>query len=160
MFTNTNSACSSAFIMYVTKLSTCPNLMSKYIWLKGTVSPDYKLYLSKRGMKWIGLGRGYCSGQKMPESWGRHSEALGNLGSRNLEGGRIGERVEKGEVSLQATWDRGGWILSQQGGFQVSREGLERGGKGRKGESARGDKKQGECAMYIVICVHVYNECL
>jgi hypothetical protein len=34
---------------------------------------------------------------------GRLSEALGNLGSGNLEGGGIGERVEKGEVSLQAT---------------------------------------------------------
>jgi hypothetical protein len=44
-----------------------------------------------------------CSGQKMPDSCGRHSEALGNLGSGNLEGGGTGERVEKGEVSLQAT---------------------------------------------------------
>jgi hypothetical protein len=33
----------------------------------------------------------------------RHSEALDNLGSGNLEEGGIGERVEKGEVSLQAT---------------------------------------------------------
>jgi hypothetical protein len=39
----------------------------------------------------------------MPDSEGRLSEALGNLGSGNLEGGGIGERVEKGEVSLQAT---------------------------------------------------------
>ena len=63
-------------------------------------------------------------------------------------------------------WDRGGqltsnlrprWtVLSQLGGFQVSREGLERGAKGSKEESARGDKKQGECAMYIAICVRVY----
>jgi hypothetical protein len=30
-------------------------------------------------------------------------------------------RVEKGEVSLQATWDQGGRILSQLGGFQVSK---------------------------------------
>jgi hypothetical protein len=44
-----------------------------------------------------------CSGQKMPDSSSRHSEALGNLGSGNLEGGGIGERVGKGEVSLQAT---------------------------------------------------------
>jgi hypothetical protein len=34
---------------------------------------------------------------------GRFSEALGNLGSGNLEGGGFGERVGKGEVSLQAT---------------------------------------------------------
>jgi hypothetical protein len=27
------------------------------------------------------------------------------------------------EVSLRATWERGGRILSQQGGFQVSEEG-------------------------------------
>ncbi len=55
---------------------------------------------------------------------------LGNLGSGNLEGGGFGERVGIGEVSLQATLDRGGRILSQLGGFQVSRRGLERGGKG------------------------------
>jgi hypothetical protein len=30
-------------------------------------------------------------------------EVLGNLGSGNLEGGGFGERVGKGEVSLQAT---------------------------------------------------------
>ncbi len=62
-------------------------------------------------------GGSYCSGQKMPGSWGRHSEALDNLGSGNLEGGGIGERVEEEEVSLQATWDQGGRILSQLGGF-------------------------------------------
>ncbi len=40
----------------------------------------------------------------MPDSsQGRLSEALGNLGSGNLEGGGFGERVGKGEVSLQAT---------------------------------------------------------
>jgi hypothetical protein len=39
----------------------------------------------------------------MPESLGHQSEVLDNLGSGNLEGGGIGERVEKGEVSLQAT---------------------------------------------------------
>ncbi len=33
---------------------------------------------------------------------------------------------------LQATWIQGGRILSQQGGFQVSREGLERGTKGNQ----------------------------
>ncbi len=42
--------------------------------------------------------------------------------------GILGERVYEpgegmGEVSLRATWERGGRILSQQGGFQVSREG-------------------------------------
>ena len=102
----------------------------------------------------------YCSGQKTPESWGRLSEALGNWGSGNLEGGGFGERVGTGEVSLKATWDRGGRILSQLGGFQVSRKGVKGVRKGSKGESARGDKKQGECAMYIAICARVYKECL
>ncbi len=46
------------------------------------------------------------SEQEKPDSWGRHSEALSNLGSGNLEGGGIGERVGKGEISLQATWDK------------------------------------------------------
>ncbi len=53
-----------------------------------------------------------------------------------------------GEFSLQAIGDRGGRILSQQGGFQVSERGLERGiSKGRR--YARGTR------MYIVICVRV-----
>ncbi len=34
------------------------------------------------------------------------------------------------EVSSQATWDRGGRILSQLGGFQVSRRGYKRKTKG------------------------------
>ncbi len=99
-----------------------------------------------------------CFGQKTSDySWGRLSEALGNWGSGNLEGGGFGERVETGEVSWQATWDRGGRILSQLGGFQVSRKGVK---GGSKGESAKGDKKQGECAMYIAICARVHKECL
>jgi hypothetical protein len=66
----------------------------------------------------------------------------------------LGERVGTGEVSLQATWDRGGRILSQLGGFQVSR----RGWKGRqRGKPARGEKKQGKCAMYIMTCVRVHK---
>ncbi len=86
----------------------------------------------------------HCSRQKTPDSsWGRLSEALGNLGSGNLEGGGFGERVGKGEVSLQATWDRGGWILSQLRGFQVSRresKGEQRGiSKGRR--RARGMRR-------------------
>ncbi len=39
-------------------------------------------------------------------------------------------RVEKGEVSLQVTGDQGGRILSQLGGFQVSKGDKERGQKG------------------------------
>ncbi len=96
-----------------------------------------------------------CSGQKTPDnSWGRLSEARGDWGSGNLKGGGFGERVGTGEVSLQATWDRGGRILSQLGGFQVSRRGL----KGKKGE--QGETKgnlQGECVMYIVTCIRIYK---
>ncbi len=39
-----------------------------------------------------------------------------------------GERI--GEFSLQAIGDQGGRILSQQGGFQVSERGSERGARG------------------------------
>jgi hypothetical protein len=45
-------------------------------------------------------------------------------------------RDGNGEISLRATWDQGGQILSQQGGFQVSKgnkKGEQRGiSKGRK----------------------------
>ncbi len=47
-------------------------------------------------------------------------------------------REGNGEVSLRATWERGGRILKQQGGFQVSGEGLNRGARGARGEKARG----------------------
>ncbi len=87
-----------------------------------------------------------CSGQKKPESWGRHSEALDNLGSGNLEGGEIGERVGKGEVSLQATWDQGGRILLQLGGFQVS----ERDSKGEQKGLQQGEIKSKGIAPCIL----------
>ncbi len=38
-----------------------------------------------------------------------------------LESGVYGEGDGNGEISLRATWERGGRILSQQGGFQVSK---------------------------------------
>ncbi len=63
--------------------------------------------------------------------------------------GEGGERVGSGEVSLQAAWDLGGRILSQVGGFQVSRRGSQRGAKGRqKGNQQREIKARG-CTMYI-----------
>ncbi len=74
-------------------------------------------------------------------------------GGRALGRGVYEPREGNGEVSLRATWERGGQILSQQGGFQVSREGLERGAKGDQ----QGEKKQGDWAMYIVIYVRVYK---
>jgi hypothetical protein len=42
----------------------------------------------------------------------------------------IRARGGKWEVSLRVTWERGGRILSQQGGFQVSGGGLEWGARG------------------------------
>ncbi len=55
------------------------------------------------------------------------------LGGRDFGAEGVYEPGEgNGEVSLRATWIWGGRILSQQGGFQVSREGLERGTKGNK----------------------------
>ncbi len=75
------------------------------------------------------LGRGgvavrelVCSGSQC-----RPNECI--FGSGKLRGvGILGKGVnepgeENGEVSLRATWERGGRILSQQGGFQVSAEG-------------------------------------
>jgi hypothetical protein len=57
-------------------------------------------------------------------------------GFREFGGGRGWGESGTGEVSLQATWDRGGQILSQLGGFQVSRRGL----KGEQGEQSRASK--------------------
>ncbi len=90
-------------------------------------------------------------------------------GLGKLEGGEWGEGwVRGGGVSLQATWDWGGRILSQLGGFQVSRKGPKRGAKGSNGERQKGINK-GEWSkgvrhvhLYIVIHVHIRNvmECL
>jgi hypothetical protein len=56
--------------------------------------------------------------------------------------GSHGQVREMRGVSLRATWERGGQILSQQGGFQVS-------GKGSKGIKG--------IIMYIAYLVRVYN---
>ncbi len=69
------------------------------------------------------------------------------MGFWELEGGGVGERVGPGEVSLQATWDQGGRILSQLGGFQVSRRGLKEGQRGTKRSQQGGIKARGS-AMY------------
>jgi hypothetical protein len=45
-------------------------------------------------------------------------------------------------------------------------KGVERGARGDKGEiskgreKARGEKKQGECTMYVVTCIRVYKRML
>jgi hypothetical protein len=66
--------------------------------------------------------------------------ARGSWGSGNLEGWVKGGTRE---VSLQATWDWGGRILSQLGGFQVSRRGYKRGegGTGKGRPKARGMRR-------------------
>ncbi len=63
-------------------------------------------------------------------------------------GGRVYEPGEgNGEVSLRATWERGGRILSQQGGFQVSREGEQRGARAI-------------CLVHNHVLAHVYSRML
>jgi hypothetical protein len=72
---------------------------------------------------------------------------LENPGGSGFWVGGVYEPGEgNGEVSLRATWERGGRILSQQGGFQVSREGLKRGVKGNQ----QGEKEaRGMCRVHI-----------
>jgi hypothetical protein len=66
-----------------------------------------------------------------------------------------------GEVSLRATWERGGRILSQLGGFQVSREG-EKGEQGEQRGAKRNQQgKEREYAVYINRVLPMYvMECL
>ncbi len=67
-----------------------------------------------------------------------------------------------GEFSLQAIGDRGGRILSQLGGFQVSGKGTRgtRGARGARGMSKEKRGKQGECAMYIQsVFMYIMNDC-
>ncbi len=78
-------------------------------------------------------------------------------GSGNLEGGGVGEKGGAGKVSSQATWDRGGRILSKLGGFQVSRKGS----KGGQSKVSKGRLKQGEapyiivhCKLYLCLCIY------
>jgi hypothetical protein len=58
-------------------------------------------------------------------------------------------------ISLRSTWDQGGQILLQQGGFQVS-EGAE---KGEQKGNQQGEKARGKRHMYSKPkCVH--NDCV
>ncbi len=62
-------------------------------------------------------------------------------GAGILEWGVYEQGEGNGKISLRATWERGGRILSQPGGFQVSKEGQMGSKKGaKKGER----KKQGD----------------
>jgi hypothetical protein len=88
--------------------------------------------------------------------WNWKTLGVGILGRGVYEPGE-----GNGEVSLRATWERGGRILSQLGGFQVSREGEkgeQRGAKGSKEELARGRK--GICRVHKLCLAHVYNRML
>ncbi len=69
---------------------------------------------------------------------------LGNPGGWDFGMRGIWARGGNEEISLRATWERGGRILSQQGGFQGSKGDQ----KGEQRILAGGDKKQGE---YTVI---------
>ncbi len=86
-------------------------------------------------------------------------------GAGILERGVYGEGDGNGEISLRATWDRGGQDPITARGFRVSkgkRKGAKRNEKGKS-------KKQGDCTtialysifMYIMIASHicVYNNC-
>ncbi len=63
----------------------------------------------------------------MGNRWGTNGEQTGRDGNE--------------EISLRATWDQGGRILLQQGGFQVSRGDQER---EQKGISKGREKERGK----------------
>jgi hypothetical protein len=71
-----------------------------------------------------------------------------------IAGEQMGRDGNEG-FSLQATWDQGGRILSQQGGFQVSKGVKKREQKGLQ----QGEKNKGESTTCIKPkCVH--NDCV
>ncbi len=64
---------------------------------------------------------------------------------------------EKGEVSLQVTWDQGGQgRITPKEGFQVSK-GNKRGSQRR---IARGAKRENCATICVMNCICVYNNCL
>jgi hypothetical protein len=73
--------------------------------------------------------------------------SISGLGNPRGSGFRVGGQMGRGEgntgVSLRATQGRGGRILSQLGGFQVS-------GKGNKGsKGSKGSNHVHNLSMYI-----------
>jgi hypothetical protein len=81
---------------------------------------------------------------------------LGNSrGVGILEWGVYESGEGNGNISLRATWVRGGRILSQQGGFQVSKGRMN--GEQKEIEES---KKQGDYSGLGVIYARVHNECL
>ncbi len=67
----------------------------------------------------------YCAGSCEPGSRCRPNECIFGSGKPRgvgiLEWGVYEQGEGNGKISLRATRERGGWILSQQGGFQVSK---------------------------------------
>jgi hypothetical protein len=76
------------------------------------------------------------------------------LGFREFGKGRAGGggRVGSKGVSLRATGSRGGRVLSQLGGFQVSRVGSKRDKGEGKEDLARGGKSKGNAPCIVVHC--------
>ncbi len=71
-------------------------------------------------------------------------------GVRFWSGEGIGEGMEMGRSVYEQPGTKVDGILSQQGGFQVSKKKWKR----SKGESERGSKRQGDCA--IIVCQPIY----
>ncbi len=105
----------------------------------------------------------YCARSCEPGSQCRPNECIFGSGKPRrvgiLEwGGGVYEPGEgNGKLVYEQPWYRvDGSCHSKEGSKYV-----ERGWKGEQRRISEGEtKKQGECAMYIVICVRVYNECL
>jgi hypothetical protein len=105
-----------------------------------------------------------CAGSCEPGSRNRTNECIFGaekpLGVEILERGVNEQEKGNGEFSSQAIGDRGGRILSQLGGFQVSGRGSDKGNKGSKGNEQRETGKARGMRHVYTICIHVHNECL
>ncbi len=103
-----------------------------------------------------------CSRQKMPGcSWGRLSEARGVWGAVNLEGGGLGRGwVKWGQFTSNLGARRTDPVTARRvpSKWKKVEKGSKRGTEGvSQKEAARGNMKQGECAMYIATYVRVYK---
>jgi hypothetical protein len=78
----------------------------------------------------------------MGNRWGADGEQMGRDGDE--------------DISLRATWDQGGQILSPQGGFQVSKRGREREQKG----IIKGRQKARGSANIYSKATCVYKDCV
>ncbi len=83
----------------------------------------------------------------------RLSKGVG-ISEWETDGEQMG-RDGDGEISLRATWDQGGRILSQQGGFQVSKGAK----KGEQEGNQQGKISKGKAPMYSKP-KYVHNDCV